>query len=292
MHIIRAILLMIFSMALLALSDLFIKLAAGRAPFGQIMLYLSLGGTALLAINALIRRDPIISRDVFHPMIMLRNAFEIIGGVGLVLGIALVPLSTFAAIMQIAPILVVMGGALFLGETVGWRRWGAVIAGLIGMLIVLRPGTDAFSPNALFAVMGVCGLAGRDLVTRLAPSHLSSSTLSTWGFASTIPNGVVYLWFTGDPLTSDPIALWHIALAVLVTTTGYLGVTTAMRMAPVSIVSPFRYTRLVFTTSLGVLFLGERPDGATLLGASIILCAGLYTFLRERRLALAADKTG
>ena len=290
MHVIRAILLMVFSMALLALSDLFIKLAAGRAPFGQIMLYLSLGGTALLAINALIRRDPIFSRDVFHPMIMLRNAFEIIGAVGLVLGIALVPLSTFAAIMQIAPILVVMGGALFLGETVGWRRWGAVIAGLIGMLIVLRPGTDAFSPNALFAVMGVCGLAGRDLVTRLAPSHLSSSTLSTLGFAATIPNGVVYLWFTGDPLTSDPIALWHIALAVLVTTTGYLGVTTAMRMAPVSIVSPFRYTRLIFTTSLGVMFLGERPDGPTLLGASIILGAGLYTFLRERRLALETDK--
>ncbi len=291
MNIIRAILLMILSMALLALSDLFIKLAAARAPLGQIMLFLSVGGTALFLIYAFMRRTPIFVRDFFHPIVILRNVFEIAGGLGLVLGIALIPLSTFAAIMQIAPILVVMGGAVFLGEQVGWRRWAAVFVGLIGMLIVLRPGTEAFSPYALFAVLGVSGLAGRDLVTRLAPAHLPALSLSTWGFAVTIPNGIIFLWLSGATLTSDPLALWHIALAVLVTTAGYLAVTTAMRMAPVSIVSPFRYTRLIFTTGLGILFLGERPDGPTLIVAALILCAGLYTFLRERRLAIAGEKS-
>ena len=69
------------------------------------------------------------------------------------------------------------------------------------------------------------------------------------------------------------------------TTTGYLAITTAMRMAPASIVAPFRYTRLVFTTGLGILIFGDRPDFWTLAGAAVILLAGLYTFLRERRLA-------
>lgn len=73
--------------------------------------------------------------------------------------------------------------------------------------------------------------------------------------------------------------------AVAVTAAGYLAVTMAMRMAPVSSVAPFRYTRLVFTAGLGMAIFGERPDGWTWAGAALILGAGLYSFLRERRLA-------
>jgi drug/metabolite transporter (DMT)-like permease len=75
--------------------------------------------------------------------------------------------------------------------------------------------------------------------------------------------------------------------AVIVTAAGYYAVTQAMRMAPAAIVSPFRYTRLLFTMSLGILVFGEQPDGLTLLGAGIILAAGLYALYRERQIALA-----
>ena len=286
MQTIRAILLMILAMALLALSDLFIKLSAQRAPIGQIMLFLSLGGTALFVAYARFIKQPLLLPEIFHRMVLTRNAFEIIAGIGLVFGIAYIPLSTFAAIMQVAPILVVLGGAVFLREDVGWRRWAAVIAGLIGMLIVIRPGGEGFTIFALFAVLGVSGLAGRDLVTRLAPSHIPSLALSTWGFTAAIPAGLVVIWWEQEPMTIAPLALFHMAMATLVTTSGYFAITNAMRMAPVSIISPFRYTRLIFTTALGLIFLDEHLDTPTLVGATIILCAGLYTFLRERRLAL------
>lgn len=289
MQIIRAILLMILSMALLGLSDLFIKLAAQRAPVGQVMLFLSLGGTLLYLAYARVIKQPTWTRDIFHPMVMLRNGFEIIAGVSLVLGIAFVPLTTFAAIMQVAPILVVLGGALFLKEQVGWRRWAAVLLGLTGMLIVIRPGGDSFSPYVLFAILGVSALACRDLVTRLSPEHIPALALSTWGFASTIPAGMLVMLYQGRPIVTESLALLYIASAVLVTTTGYFAITTAMRMAPVSIVAPFRYTRLIFTTGLGLTFLDETLDGPTIVGSAIILCAGLYTFLRERKLALKAD---
>lgn len=290
MQTIRAILLMILAMALLALSDLFIKLSAQYAPLGQVMFCLSAGGTAMFMAYAVLIKQPLWLPEIWHPMVLTRNAFEIIAAIGLVFGIAFIPLTTFAAIMQVAPILVVLGGALFLGEDVGWRRWAAVIAGLIGMLIVIRPGGDAFSIYTLFAVMGVSGLAGRDLVTRLAPAHVPSIALSTWGFFGTIPAGLaVFLW-QAEPFTFDPLALTYITLAALVTTSGYFAITNAMRMAPVSIVSPFRYTRLVFTTLLGLIFLKETLDVPTIVGASIILMAGIYTFLRERRLALATDR--
>ncbi|MDU8913184.1 DMT family transporter [Aestuariicoccus sp. MJ-SS9] len=281
----RAITTMILSMALLALSDMFIKLAAARVPVGQVMLLLSLGGTLLFMLMARLRGMKVLTRQALHPIVLARNGFEIIGGFGIVLGIAMIPLSVFAAIMQAAPLVVTLGAALFLREPVGWRRWAAIAVGLTGMLLVIKPGTEAFAPASLFAVIGVTGLAARDLITRMIPDEIPSLALSTWGFAATIPMGAVLLWVMGDTMTPDVPGLWAISGAVVVTTAGYYGVTTAMRLAPAAIVSPFRYSRLVFTMGLGVLVFGERPDATTLTGAAIVIAAGLYTFLRERRLA-------
>lgn len=288
MQTIRAIFLMIFSMALLALSDLFIKLASTRAAHGQIMLMLSIGGVILFVLLAQTQGVPLRTRAAFHRMVLLRNFFEMIAGVCLIFGIAFLPLTTFAAIIQVAPILVVMGGAIFLKERVGWRRWAAVCAGLVGMLIVIRPGSDVFSLQVLPAVIGVSALAARDLITRLSPPEIPAIALSTWGFAATIPAGILVFFLQGTDFTYEPVALFHIGCAVVVTAGGYLAITTAMRMAPASIVSPFRYSRLVFTTALGLIFLDETMDTGTAIGAAIILSAGLYTFLRERRLALNA----
>ncbi len=280
---IRAIAIMVLSMALLALSDAAVKLSGERAPMGQIMFLLSTGGTLLFVAMAKMRGLTVWSTEFWHPMVILRNGFEIIGAIGLIVGITHVPLSIFAAIMQVAPLVTILGAALFLGEKVGWRRWAAVLVGMTGMLIVIRPLGVTFSGWELFAVMGVSGLAGRDLVTRLAPSHIPALTLSAWGFGSTIPVGIGVYMFETMPLTADPIALARIFAAVLFTSFGYLAVTIAMRMAPVSIVAPFRYTRLLFTTSLGIMIFGERPDGYTLFGAGLVLAAGVYSFWREAK---------
>ena len=288
MHVIRAILLMIFSMALLALSDVFIKLSSNQAPRGQVMFLIAAIGTASFVVLSLMRGETPFSRDAFHPMVLLRCFFEIVAGVGIIFSLSLIEVTTFAAIMQTAPIIVTLGGALFLGEDVGWRRWAAVGAGLLGMLIVIRPGAAGFQPADLWAVLGVSALAARDLVTRLAPAHLSSLSLSTWGFGSVVPAGLVLMLLEGSaPLPATPV-IPAILGAAFFTTTGYLAITTAMWMAPVSRVAPFRYTRLIFSTALGMAVFGERPDGPTILGASIILAAGLYTFYREHRLAKSA----
>lgn len=276
---------MIVSMALLAGADAFFKLATLVAPVGQVMTLVSFGGTALFIALAALRRVRLWSRDALHPMVLLRNGFEIIGAIGMVVGIKHTPLPTFAAIIQTGPLIVVLGAALFLGEHVGWRRWVAVGVGIVGMLIVIRPFGTGFSGWELFAVMGIAALSGRDLVTRLSPPHIPALAISTWGFGVTVIPGAILWAFATAPSRLDAVALWPILGAVVVTATGYLAITTAMRMAPASVVSPFRYTRLVFTTGLGMLIFGDRPDFWTLAGASLILAAGLYSFLRERRLA-------
>ncbi|WP_116597496.1 DMT family transporter [Primorskyibacter marinus] len=281
----RAIMLMVLGMAFLALSDMFIKLAAARIPVGQVMVMLSLGGTTVFYIVARIQRVPIFTRTALQKLVLLRNGMEMMGGLGMVLGIALVPLSLVAVIMQATPLLVTLGAALLLHEPVGWRRWAAIFVGLLGMLLVVRPGFEGFAPATLLVVMGVVGLAMRDLVTRMTPDHIPSIALSTWGFGATIPVGVILLLLQGNAPIIDVMALAQVGGAVLVTTSGYYAVTAAMRLAPASTVAPFRYSRLVFTMSVGILVFGDMPDNLTLTGAAIIIASGLYSFLRERRLA-------
>lgn len=279
---------MILAMALLAGTDTFIKLSTQVASIGQTMLLLSVGGTLLFILLARLRRVAIFTADALHPMIFLRNALEIVAAVGMIVGVANTSLPVFAAITQAGPLVVTMGAALFLGEEVGWRRWLAVIVGLIGMLIVIRPFGASFTGWELFAVMGITALSARDLVTRLSPLHVPALAISTWGFMATIIPGLILLAMAERPLTTDPATLWFILGAVFVTTAGYLSITTAMRMAPASIVSPFRYTRLIFATLLSIVVFGVWPDTWTLVGGALILGAGLYSFLRERRLARVA----
>ncbi|OSQ50767.1 DMT family transporter [Marivita geojedonensis] len=290
MQTVRAILLMILAMALLALSDMFIKLSSRALSPGHVMFFLSLGGSLCFVLIALWQRANLFSRDFFHPWVMARNGLEIIGGLGLVMSIGMIPLSLFAAIMQMAPLVVTLGAAVFLKEPVGLRRWLAILAGIVGMLLVIRPGAEGFEPAALFAVMGVCGLGLRDLITRRAPDHVPSISLATWGFAATIPTGFLLMLAMDPPGEVTRVTTAHMAGAVVVTALGYYAVTQAMRMAPAAVVSPFRYTRLIFTMSLGILVFGERPDGMTLLGAAIILTAGLYALYRERKLALEQER--
>ncbi|NDV99316.1 DMT family transporter [Salipiger sp. PrR002] len=290
MDTLRAIGMMVLGMALLALSDAFIKLSTLQAPAGQVMIALGLGGCLVFLILARLKRMPLRRADALHPKVLLRNVFEMIGGLGMIVGLSHIPLSVMAAIMQTAPLAVTLGAALFLGETVGWRRWSAIAVGLVGMLMVIRPFGAAFSGWEIFAVVGVIGLAARDLVTRTLPVAIPSVVVSAWGMASIAPVGLVLLLVSGEAPVFAPSALVPILAAVAVTAGGYLAVTTAMRLAEVAAVSPFRYTRLIFTASLGMLIFGERPDGWTYAGAALILCAGLYTFVREHRLARAKER--
>ncbi|WP_425053687.1 DMT family transporter [Psychromarinibacter sp. S121] len=277
--------LMVLAMALLAVSDMFVKLAGGTQPPGQVMFLLSVGGTAFFVLLARLQGARVWDRRFWYPSVVRRNLFEIVAAFGLVLGLTYAPLSLVAALMQTTPLIVTMGAALILKEPVGPRRWAAVLVGLAGMLLVVRPWSADFAPSAVFVLVAVVGLAFRDLYTRLCPPEVPSVTLSTWGFAATMPFGLVLMLLMRETPVVSGIGLAHVAGAIVVTTTGYYAVTSAMRAAPVAVVAPFRYTRLIFTTGLGMLVFAERPDTLTYVGSAIILAAGLYTFLRERQLA-------
>lgn len=281
----RGALLMVLAMAAFATEDVFIKLVADTLPLGQIFIFLGIGGGLLFALIVMRLRKPVFPREMWSKPIIVRNLCEMIGTTGFVSAVVLTPLSSASAILQAMPLAVTLGAALFLGETVGWRRWSAIIAGFLGVMLVMRPGLDGFEPASLLAVMGVFGLAGRDLATRRIPAHLSSWQVSVWGFLSVIPAGILLLIIVPQaPAVPDAMTLLMLFLALITGVLGYYTLVASVRLGQMAVITPFRYSRLLFAMVFGIAVFGERPDALTYVGAAIIVGAGLYTIIREQRL--------
>lgn len=279
----RGSLLMIAAMAGFALEDMFIKAAAASLPVGQILILFGLGGMAAFAVMVRARGEALLHPAALSPPLLWRGGAEIAGRIGYTLAIALTPLSSASAILQAAPLVVALGAATLFGERVGWRRWTAILAGFAGVLLILRPGLEGFTPAALFAVLGMLGFAGRDLATRAAPAVLSNRQLGVYGFAMLGLSGIPILAWTGGAAWPAPAAAAQVAAATVFGVAGYYALTAAMRSGEVGVVAPFRYTRLVFALVLGMTVFGERPDALMLAGSALIVGSGLYTVLRERR---------
>lgn len=287
----RGSLLMTAAMLGFAIEDMFIKFLTETVPLGMVLVYLGTGGAVVFAILALLRGDKLLSRDLLARSVVIRNTGELVGTVGFVTAIALTPLSSASAILQATPLVVTLGAALFLGEQVGWRRWSAILAGFAGVLLIIRPGFDAFEPFSLFALMGVLGLAVRDLATRTVPRAITSLQLSAYAFAVTVPAGFGILAFTGDVMRWPVGVEWLlIGAAIMVAVLAYSAIVAAMRMGDVSVITPFRYSRLVFALIFGVTFFGEEPDALTLAGSALIVASGIYTFWREARVRRLAAR--
>ena len=276
---------MVASMAGFALEDMFIKLMGGAMPVGQILIGVGLGGALFFGTWAVLRGQPPLTAAMFRGASGLRALFEAVASIGFVAALTLVPISVVTTIIQANPLLVTLGAALFFGESVGWRRWTAIIIGQAGVLIVLRPFGTGFEAATLFAVMGVLAQTGRDLATRRISGTISTVQLSTLGFAVAIPAGIVALLGAGDPpVMPDLRTLGYLFGAIGIGIPSLYCIIAAMRIGDISFVAPFRYSRIIFGLLIGLWAFGERLDVFTLLGAAIIIASGLYTFAREARL--------
>lgn len=275
---------MVVAMLCFGIEDMFIKMLGGALPVGQLLVLLGLGGTVIMAVACALKGQPMFSRALLERPVMIRNAGELLGTLGFVTALTLIPLATASAILQTTPLMVTLGAALFLGEVVGWRRWMAIGLGLFGVMLVIRPGTDGFDWNALFAVQGMIGLSIRDLATRRTTPALSGLQLSFIAFGLIIPAGAALMWVRGDAYVALDGAQWGlVAASAAIGSVSYLFIVSAMRMGDVSFVTPFRYSRMVFALAIGILVFAEIPDTLTIAGVAIIVCSGLYTLWREQR---------
>ncbi|HIE78121.1 MAG TPA: DMT family transporter [Candidatus Thioglobus sp.] len=281
----RGILFMILAMAGFALEDLFIKLLSLHLPVSQILITLGFSGASVFFITALLTHAPILHKDLLNKTLIIRTFCELFAALFFVSAIALTPLSSATSILMATPLMVTIGAAVFFGEKVGWRRWTAVTIGFCGVLLILRPGFDSFMPASLLAVISTVFLAVRDLVTRAMRFEISTTTVSMYAFIACGISGFIAMPFYSAMVVPSSTEIIHLISATFVGVIGYYAIVLATRNGDASVISSFRYSRLVFVMLLATIILAERPDLQTLSGAAIIVLSGVYTFIRENKLS-------
>ena len=278
---------MTLSMAGFAIEDLFIKILSEKVPVPQILIYVGISATLLLGIISKIKGVPILHNGIYrNKLFLIRSIADMLGAVLIVTSISLMPLSTVSSILQALPLFITIGAILMFKESVGWRRWSAIFFGFFGVVLILKPGLNGFNPSSIIVLIAVACLAVRDLVTRKINDDIHSITVSLYAFISTIFGGIISFSFFENfvTLTNNQ---WLTVLAItLFGTFSYFMLVLATRKGDISVITPFRYSRLIFALILAILILNERPDIIAIIGVVIIVITGYYTILRERALSL------
>jgi drug/metabolite transporter (DMT)-like permease len=278
----RGSLLMAVAMAGFTMNDSITKLMSSEMNFGQVMLVRGLFAIVLIGALAFHQGATRPLRTLFVKPVALRIAGEVGGTVSFLAAITHLPLANTSAIMQSLPLAITLGAALTLGEPVGWRRWSAIVAGFIGVLIIVRPGVAGFNQFTLLALVSVLFCSLRDLATKLIPSHIPSLFITLLTTVTVTTAGAVILVPLGGWTPPSAHAVGLLALAAVLVLTGYQCVIMALRSGDISAIAPFRYTALLWALLLGYLVFGDVPDTMMATGAAIIVASGLYAFYRER----------
>lgn len=217
---------------------------------------------------------------------------SVVGLTGMVCGFSAVqhlPLTEATALQFASPLFMTALSALILAEPVGRHRWGAVIVGFVGVLIMARPAPGHFNlPGVTLGLLSALGAAGAMVAIRQIAGTERGPTIVFYftlgGTVLGLVGSLVFGWVRPDPVT-----LGFLVLAGLIGGVGQLFLTEALRVAPVGVVAPFDYTQLVWAAGIGLLIWGELPRATTLVGAVIVAASGVYILHREMRRFRRAD---
>ena len=199
------------------------------------------------------------------------------------LAIQFLPLTITASIMFTSPLILVALSIPLLGETVGWRRWLAILVGFAGVLIIVRPGTGAFHPAVLLSLAAAsCGALYMLLTRKLA----GVDSVSTQQFYVGLVSTALMLPFAlgGWVWPSDPSTWFAFGLIGVAAFVGHQVITIAHRFAPASVLAPFSYVQIISMTASSWIVFNQPPEMWLFIGAPVVIGSGLYIWLRERQL--------
>lgn len=277
---------MVLAMALFSANDAGTKFAVKEVPVSEVIFLR--GIFALVFVVAILWwRDEL--RDalkIFDWQVSLRGFAEAANGVLLISALALIPLGNVITIIQLVPFIITILGAVMFGERVGWRRWIAVAAGFLGVLLVVKPATSGFDIASIFALSATFTILLRDMLARSIGDRIPAFVVTLGSIVTGILVGGV-----GSAFQS-----WHIPGAI--TVIALLGsgfclvlaqffIVIAHRGPELSAVAPFRYSIVLFAVMYGFVLFAEIPDGWSLAGMAIMILSGLYMLRREAKRAHA-----
>ena len=276
----KGIALILSSTVFLGVSDVTAKYLSAMLPSIEIA-WLRFLVFALIMVPAMLPRSPLNAMKTGNVGLQLMRGAALVGSSLLFIsGLRYLPIAEASATGFVSPLFVTALSIIFLSEKVGVRRWLATATGLLGVLIILRPGGSAFHPAAFFPLVSALAWAATLIMTRMMSGKEHAITIMTYSSiagVAILSMMVPFFWVTPS---------WQaIALGVLIgvaSTAGQWIVVLAFRYADASVLAPFSYTQLVWVSILGFLVFGELPDVWTVVGAAFIVGSGLYTAHRER----------
>lgn len=287
----RGIIFMNLSMGAFTINDAFMKSLTQTLPLYQSIALrgvIAIIGLSLLAAATGAFRHRLAKRD--RKLIAIRSIADMAATILFLTALLHMDLANLSAILQAMPLAITLGAALVFGDKIGWRRMTAITIGLIGVLIIIRPGTDGFDRWALLGVGSVLCVVVRDLSVRPLQAQVPSAIVALGAAVAVSAMGWIGTAVEGwQPLTQPQAFKVLGAGAFLIV--GYLTSVMAMRHGDIGLVAPFRYTSLLWAIGLGLVVFGNLPDGWTLFGAAIVVGAGIFTLMRERALRRAPTKT-
>jgi drug/metabolite transporter (DMT)-like permease len=276
----RGIALLLLSSIFLGTSDATSKYLSATLPSIEIA-WIRFLVFLLIMSPAMVPASPLFALQTKRPVLQITRGMALLGSSLLFIsGLRFLPIAEASATSFVSPLFVTALSIFFLGEKVGLRRWLATAVGLMGVLVVLRPGTSAFHPAAFFPVVSAFAWACCLILTRKMSGQ--ERTMVTMAYASIAGFAILcmlvpFVWV---------VPTWHDILfgtiIGLTSTAGQWIVVLAFRYADASVLAPFSYIQLLWVTLLGFLIFGEVPDVWTVFGAGIIVASGLYTAHRER----------
>ena len=278
---IKSVVLMIIAMGCLTLTDLLIKIASQTLPTGQVMIVYGVGSLLIFWCLLKVKGEPIQLSPLSNSAVILRNVGDLIAINCMFIALVFVPLSTIGAVIQTVPILVTAAAAMFLGEKVGLRRASAIFTGFLGTLLIIQPGAANFDAMAMIALLAAFGMALRDTATKLVRENLSTPLLSFYSCFLFIFSGIILLAIEGGASVPDLGSVFMVSATIAAGSLGFFFMTEAIRLGDVSLVSPFRYSRLLFSMAAGILILDEQVNAMMIFGSVLTISSGLYIWRRE-----------
>ncbi|MGI6245009.1 MAG: DMT family transporter [Pseudochelatococcus sp.] len=271
--------LMVFGLFVFGINDVMGKWLVATYSVGQILLIRSVAALAVLA--PFIWREGLASfRAIPHPRVQIVRALCGTADVALFYwAVAYLPLADVMTFYLAGPIYVTAMSALFLGERVGPTRWAAVLIGFVGVLIALGPSITTLSWPSLIALAGSLAFSGLMVTTRLSRGT-GDVQLVTVQVAAALICGLIAAPFGW--VMPDMPDLFALGMLGIVSMTAFLCVNRALKLAPASVIVPYQYTLIVWAVVFGYVFFDEMPKATTLLGAAVIVGAGIFLFFREQ----------
>lgn len=282
-HNMRGAVLMVASMTAFTINDACMKALSDEIPLFQAIFLRGLATCAFLAIMAWLTgafKVRISRHDL--GLVAIRSFAEVVAAYFFISALFNMPIANVTAILQALPLTVTLASAIIFREAIGWKRMIAILVGFSGVLLIVRPGAEGFNYYSVYAIIAVLVITVRDLAARRLSVEVPSMAVAlSAAVAVAAFAGLASIGSEWAPVSNK--AIWQLSGATLFIIGGYLFSVMTMRVGDIDFVAPFRYTSLLSALILGLLVFGEWPGPLMLIGSTIVVATGAFTFYRERQ---------